>query len=205
MPAPPADPYGDLIPARLEALERVFGKHGEYLVSPLPFYLGGGPTLVGFPDAVPGAMVYCTSDLTGGWGSGQQPGLHGEYEFVMVVERAGPLAPFKKSDGSTVVGQVGSLLTDLAKLSLTTRFLPGETAGPLHPSLRPLTQALFVDLTKPRRPFEIKRKTYGLTLVMLITDTEFKFAKSNGHAEVVRRLRERALFPISSLSRLSVA
>jgi hypothetical protein len=200
--------YGRALELRLPALERCFGKHKEYLVSPIPFYLGGGPTLVGFPNAVPGATVYCTSEMTGGWGSEQKPGPYGEYELVMVVETGGVLAPHVEvGEGARAakMGHVGSLLSDLAKYSRTAKLLPGETIGPVHPNLSPMTNAMFVDLTSAKKPFEFGGARYGLLLVVLIDDAEFDLCQRDGSAAVIERMRAAKTYPVSSLTRASVA
>jgi hypothetical protein len=199
------DRYGTLITDRLAALEAVFGEHDDYLVSPLPFYLGGNPTIIGFPHAVPNAKVYCTHEMTGDWGSGQKHGAHGEYEFVIVVPASGPLTPRQHPDKSFDIGPVLSILHGLARFSLTYKFLPGETVGPLDSSLAPMTNVLFVDLTTPKRPFQIDGKTYGLTLAYLITDAEADLKRKIGHVEFTKRLRAAGVYPVSSLDRPNIA
>lgn len=200
------DRYGTLITDRVAALEEVFGEHDDYIVSPLPFPMGGNPTVVGFPHAVPNAVAYCTHEMTGDWGSGQQHGPHGEYEFVIVAPTEGPLSPHHQGPGKPFdVGPAVSILHGLARYSLTLKFLPGETIGPLDPSLAPMTNVLFIDLTTPKRPFQIDGKTYGLTLAYLITDAEAELKRKIGHVEFTKRLRAAGVYPVSSLDRPSIA
>jgi hypothetical protein len=198
-------PYRAAIKPRLAALERVFGPKGLYLVSPIPLPLGGRPTLVGLPGYLPDADVFCTSEMTGGWGSGQKPGPHGEYELVMVVKKGSALAPETTGDQLGKQGFVGSILTDLAKHSTQAVLKHGETAGPLDPRLAPMSDVLFVDLTNPKVPFQFRGQAYGLLLVVLINDEETRLREERSAAELIARLRKATVFPVSDLARPSVA
>ncbi len=196
--------YGDVIGPRLDALEAVFGPKSAYLVSPVPSYLGGGTTFGAFPDAVPGGVVYCTSELTGDWGSGQLTGGRPEYELCIVLAPGSPLAPQVTSQTGTC-GRVGSLLHDLATFSKQREFEHGETAGPVDPALNPMANVLFVDLTNPKKPLEYLGSTYGIMLAMLITTAEQQYLVKHGSAALIKALRAAKAFPISSLDRTPVA
>lgn len=63
------------------------------------FYLGGDATIIAYADYLAGQTVYCTSEMTGEWGSGQKPGPRGEFELVMVLPNESPLAPTSTEDG----------------------------------------------------------------------------------------------------------
>jgi hypothetical protein len=178
------------------------------MVSPVPSQLGGGATTFAtFPDAVPGGVVYCTSELTGDWGSGQLTGppTNTEYELCIVVKPDSPLAPQVQDGQIGTIGHVGSLLHDLATFSKQRHFEHGETAGPLHPSLNPMSCALFVDLTNSKKPFEYLGSRYGIMLVILITNAEHAYLSMRGAPALIKALRAAGTFPISDLSRKPLA
>lgn len=197
------DDYGKAITPRLAALERVFGKHAEYLVSPVPFYLGGDTTKVGFEDSHKGSVVYCTSEMTG-WDSGQQAGPNGNYELAIVVPKDSPLRPSRKDGQVFTKGWMGVLLDALARLSTQARLVGGELAGPIEPAFAPMSYVLFVDLTNPKLPFEFGGESYGLLLCLLITESERKFVAEHGSDQLLKRLRAAKLFPVSSTTRRAV-
>jgi hypothetical protein len=92
-PSPSDSLYALALGQRPAAIERPFGKCDSVLHFPIPFYLGGDPAILPFAQHIKGATIYCTSDMTGGWGSGQKPGPHSEYELVLVLPNGSPLGP----------------------------------------------------------------------------------------------------------------
>lgn len=146
---PGGDDFERLLEQRLRSLESVFGPHREYLVSPVPFYLGGNPTVVGFPSHVTGAVVYCTHEMTGGWGSGQKPNAQGEYEIALTLPDRSPLAPKQSRDAAWEQGWLGTLLGALAKYSCTNPLEHGNVSGPLPTEFAPFTHILWVQYGPP--------------------------------------------------------
>jgi hypothetical protein len=189
---------------RNDALERLFGKADHVIASPIPFYLGGDPTVLSFPSHFKDAVVYCTSELTGGWGSGQRPGPLGEYEFALVLPKDSPLGPRPQEGNIVGKGWSGVTLCGFARYSLEAVVRHGETS-PLPSQFAPFTQILFVELGRSRVPFEFRGKRYGLLLLCLITDSELAFAKSSGAEALIARLRTAKAFPISHPARKPVA
>jgi hypothetical protein len=190
---------------RNEALERLFGTPDHVIASPIPFYLGGDPTVLSFPSHVKNAVVYCTSELTGGWGSGQTPGPLGEYEFAIVLPKNSPLGPRPQEGNLVGKGWSGVTLCGFARYSLEAVMRHGETSGPLPPQFAPFTQILFVELGRSRIPFEFGGARYGLLLLCLITDSERDFVKSSGPDALIARLRAANAFPVSDPARKPVA
>jgi hypothetical protein len=189
MEAEPQDFSRQAAALRVPALELLLGPHREVLESPFPFALGGDPCILTFEQNVPGAVVYCTSDLTGRWGSGQVPGPHGEYELVVVARPQAAQWPV-------------AVLRHLAALTTSQVLRHGDAAGPVPvPDLGPLDHILFVDLNNPKAPFAFGGGHYGLVLCLLITEAEHGLLRAGGLKELVRRLRDAGAYPVSDPAR----
>jgi hypothetical protein len=197
--------YGDAIVPRLEALDRALGPHADYLVSPIPFFLGGRATIASFPDAIPNAVVYCTSEMTG-WDSGQQHGDGDPFEFAIAVPNESLLRPSDEGNSLARQGWIGSLLSGMASFSTEALILHAETAGPLDPALAPMTRLLFTEFTQMKSPFSYKGRSYGIRLMTLITESEFEFAvKTESVPLLIDKLRARNPYLISDLHRTPIA
>lgn len=196
--------YTQVLEARTAALDSIFGKRSLYLISPIPYYLGGDAAIIGYEGYLRGYVVYCTSEMTGGWGSGQKPGPSGEFELVMVLPKESSLAPVRKMDKVIEKGWLGVTLHGFAKYSTEATLAPGEVAGPLPEAFAPHTHLLFVDLTAGKIKFGFSGRQYGLLLLMSINEAEHEFHAENGPAALLKKLRQAGAYPATDPSRKSV-
>lgn len=204
MNVPPERQYADVLRQRTVALEGLFGKHSMYLASPVPFYLGGDATIIGFDDYLPGHSVYCTNEMTGAWGSGQKPSTSGEFELVMVLPKGSPLAPVRAADGLVRKGWLGVTLDGFAKYSTQAVLTAGEVAGPLPDAFSPHTHLLFVDLNAGKVKFGFGGRQYGLLLLLSISAAEQRFQEERGAEALLKKLRQAGAYPASSPARKDV-
>lgn len=205
MAANPASQYAEVLQQRLAALDALFGKRSLYLASPVPFYLGGDATILGYDEYLPDHTVYCTSEMTGAWGSGQKTGPSGEFELVMALSRHSPLAPVRTSAQLIQKGWLGVTLHGFAKYSTQATLAPGEVAGPLPDAFAPHTHLLFVDLTAGKVKFGFGGRQYGLLLLISISTPEQQFQAQHGATALLKRLRQAGAFPVSDPTRKNVA
>ncbi len=196
------DLYGRALELRVPALENIFGKHEQYLISPIPFYLGGDPTIVGFPHHLSGT-VFCTSEMTGDWGSDQKTDDGQEREFVIVTRPNSPLNPRSKNGKVAEKGWVGVILSGLAKYSCQAVMRSGDTVGPWE-EMSATPYGLLYSLTSTRKRFEFGGRSYGLLLCMLISESEAAYRRENGVDALVKALRVAGAFPYSDPERASV-
>lgn len=196
--------YTEVLAQRTAALDAIFGKRALYLASPVPFYLGGDATIFGYEDYLPNHTVYCTSEMTGAWGSGQKPSPGGEFELVMVLPTGSPLSPTRTADGLITKGWLGVTLHGFARYSTETVLAAGEVAGPLPDAFRPHTHLLFVDLNKGKARFGFGGKQYGLLLLMSIHESERQYREVNGAPALITKLRQAGVFPATNPTRQSV-
>jgi len=198
--------YGEAITPRIDALDRALGPHTEYLVSPIPFWLDGSATIAAFPEAIPGAVLYCTSEMTG-WDSDQQVGEGTQFEFAIALPAASTHSPKSNSANSLVGhGWVGSFLTGMSKFSSQALLLPAETVGPLSPDVAPMTRLLLTEFSNFKAPFEYGGKKYGIRLMTLITESEYEFAVAKDSVQaLIDTMRRTNPYLISDLKRMPVA
>jgi len=194
----------DVNARRLVALDGIFGKREKLLYFGIPFGLGGDPAIAIYSNYLPGRTVYCTSEMTGGWGSGQLPGEFGEYEFVIVLPNGSELGPGVYSEEASTKGWSGVLLCGFCKHSCETVVGHGDTSGPLPEAFAPHTAILFAQLAGGRVRFEFGGRRYGLMLMMSITDAEYRFAREHSGALLIKKLREAGAFPVTDPSRKCV-
>lgn len=204
MDTPPEWQYTAVLQQRMAALEGLLGKHSLYMASPVPFYLGGDATILGFDEHLPGHTVYCTSEMTGAWGSGQKSGMNGEFELVMVLPKASPLAPSRAADGLIKKGWLGVTLHGFARYSTQAVLAAGEVAGPLHEAFSPHTHLLFVDLTAGMVKFGFGGRQYGLLLLISISPAEQRFHAEHGAEALLKKLRRARAYPASNPARKDV-
>lgn len=204
MATSPERQYTEVLKQRTAALDDLFGKRSLYLASPVPFYLGGDATILGYDEYLPDHTVYCTNEMTGDWGSGQKPGPSGEFEMVMVLPRHSPLAPVRTSDQLIQKGWLGVTLHGFAKYSMQAMLAPGEVAGPLPEAFSPHTHLLFVNLATGKVKFGFGGREYGLLLLISISTPEQEFQAQHGAPALLKRLRQAGAFPVSNPTRKNV-
>ncbi len=192
------DSWSTCLEQRVAALVAMFGPHDRYLVSPLPFALGGGVTTLRFPHVDPTFHLYCTCELTGGWGSKQIPGSRGEFELLIAVPRDSQLQP---RDGQK--GMVGVIFDYLATISREALLDHGHTLGPLESQeLYPMTHMILLN-DAPPRPFAFGGRSYGLLTAFLLLEEEFRFGRKDKEG-LIRLIRGLGSVPVSSLERQSL-
>ena len=196
--------YTELLRQRTAAIEGLFGKHSLYLASPVPFYLGGDATILGFDEYLPDHTVFCTNEMTGAWGSGQKPGNSGEFELVMVLAKGSTLAPSRAADGLMRKGWLGVTLHGFAKYSTQAVLTPGEVAGPLPDAFSPHTHLLFVDFAAGKVKFGFGGRQYGLLLLISINAAEKRYHEAHGAEALLKKLRKAGSYPASDPARMDV-
>lgn len=173
---------------RDEQLSRHFGPMEANVISSTPGWAFGEAPTVNIYRGVPGRVVFCTSEMTGGRDS-----LN--IELAIMVRSSSPLA-----DGRVPHG--GRLLAEVGKLCHSHDFEHLHTLGPLHEEWHPLTRVLFL---RSDFRFWMGKKQCSVMLCIGINDAEFalKQQQSPEHFEALFRAQE--WFPFTDPSRKSIA
>lgn len=194
----------DIDVQRTAALDAIFGRHALHFPSPVPFWLGGDATILAYEEYLLNQVVYVTSEMTGGCGTGQKPGQHGEFELVMVLPKGSRLAPTPTANGVVRKGWLGVTLHGFAKYSTQATIAPGDVAGPLPDAFLPHTHLIFIELNIDNPMFAFGGKQYGLMLLMSIHESERRFCEVHGATALTAKLRKAGVFPVTDPTRDSV-
>ncbi|MBD3319819.1 MAG: hypothetical protein GF350_01855 [Chitinivibrionales bacterium] len=167
---------------RVAALESVLGPHKDVYPATLPLYLGGTSDIVSFPEHR-GGIAYATGSLTG---SGDQiQNRMGEYELVVCIKESAAWAP--------------KLLSNLSKYTLKAAIEPGAIMDVRKSMPQPgtITSFLFI----PYARFELQGKQCGLLLCLGITDAELQYLKNGKVSDLVKKLKEKGIYPFTDTGR----
>lgn len=93
--------------------------------------------------------------------------------------------------------------TDIGNYSLTAKIEPGDTME--VPEDGGVTKYIVLDEYKMDDVnFLIGDNPHGLLLIIEVLRDELEFARSNGSEALVKKLKEKGLYPYSDLNRFSV-
>jgi hypothetical protein len=172
-----------------ENIEKILGKSENIVLhAPVPFQLGwnlgGRADVYLYKNHIDG-IVYVTSDLIG---QEQKRSDAGNYEFMIAHKEDNGWGP--------------DLISNLAYYTLDASINSGETMDIARFALPENTvKAIIFD---KYATFRIGSETYGLMLIIGITEDELEWAKRNGGAELIEKLKEKSIYPITDLKRRSI-
>src|SRR5262249_40631048 len=144
--------------------------------SSVPIYLGGGADVLIFKSHIDG-IVYVTAGLIGD--GGQQQTEIGEYELMMCARDETDWMP--------------PLLSRLAPYTFEAALNPGDTLD-IAPAL-PAGSTIAALLCTAYRQFKVGDIAAGVLLCIGITAKELEFCRTNGHSEVLARLKANGVYP----------
>jgi len=138
-------------------------------------------------------------ELIGPDGKGPKPNRLGTYELVMCTcrPRNDQNENFRK-----VEGRINIILTSLANYSFQTVINPNETAELPGENPSDTSYIVFDKFDTRGIPFEFKK--YGLLLAVEVHKSELEYARANGTAELIKKLRTAGVYPYSDIDRAPV-
>jgi hypothetical protein len=190
-----------------EGLTKLLGKeHDMVMHAIIPFCVGGGLDLYYFPQKTGYAIA--TKELIDEFGDGPKNRVHKSYELCMFSKATFDLDLAK--DENCPMGKSHRLLNGglnaMARYSYQASLNPNETMefpedfdGELG------GKCLILDaITKNSKGLEIGGKEFGLMVAIIVHRKEMLFARSNGGAQLLDKLKENGIYPYSDLNRKSV-
>jgi hypothetical protein len=170
-------------------LEQILGTRDEMMLhAGVPFQYGaetgGAADVYLFPNHLEG-IVYITGDL---YGQQQPESDAGNYELMVCHKTTETWGP--------------SLISKLAYYTLEASIYSGDTMdiGPFAQSENTIQGIIFDTYAT----FTIGPKKYGLLLILGITADELDWAMDNGGKQLIEKLKERDIYPITDLNRKSI-
>jgi hypothetical protein len=172
-----------------EKIEQILGKSENIVLhSPVPFQfgydLGGRADVYLYKNHIDG-IVYVTGDLIG---QKQRCSDAGNFEFMVAHKADNKWGP--------------NLISNLSYYTLDSSINSGETMDIGTYALPENTvKAIIFD---KYATFRIGFKKYGLMLVIGITEDELEWKKRNGGINLIDKLKEKNIYPITDLKRRSI-
>ena len=172
-----------------ENLNKLLGKQYEKVLhSIVPFDFGydvGGASDVYIYKNHINGIVYITGDL---FGKEQAKSDAGNYEFMICHSEEDSWGP--------------NLISKLSYYSIESSINSGETMniGAFAKSENTIKAIIFDKYAE----FIIDECKYGIMLIIGITSKELEWAKKNGGKELLKKLKEYKIYPITNLKRESI-
>lgn len=186
-------------------MEEMLGKeHDMVMHAIIPYAIGGALDLYYYPNGLPGTAI-ATKELSELPGEGSSNAVYQCYELVMFTKH--PLDLDAAQNEDTAFGQVHSVisatLNQIAPYSAQATLNPNETCE--FPEDMPTVggRCLIFD-GYPSYPDDDPAE-FGLLAIIEIFRSEMAYARENGGAELLKRLKAKGHYPYSDMEREPVA
>jgi hypothetical protein len=186
-------------------MEEMLGKeHDIVMHAIIPYAIGGGLDLYYYPNGISGTGV-ATKELSELPGEGSSNRAFQCYELVMFTKH--PLDLDAAKDEDTAFGQahaiLNAVLNRIAPYSAQAALNPNETCE--FPADMPTVggRCLIFD-GYPSYP-DNEPAEFGLLAVIEVFRSEMAFARTNGGAKLLERLKAKGRYPYSDMDRDPVA
>jgi hypothetical protein len=188
-----------------ELMAKTLGKeHDMVMHAIIPYAIGGGLDLYYFPNGIPGTGV-ATKELSELPGEGSSNDVFQCYELVMFTKH--PIDLDAAKDEATAFGQAHTVIN--AVLNLIARYSAEATLNPNETCEFPADmttvggRCLIFD-GYPSYP-EDEPAEFGLLAVIEVFQSEMAYARKNGGAKLLERLKGKGHYPYSDMDRKPVA
>jgi len=186
-------------------MESMLGEeHGMVMHAIIPYAIGGGLDLYYYPNRIPGTGI-ATKELSEAPGEGSSNKVFGCYELVMFTKQAIDLD--KAHDEESAFGRmhrkINPILELIARYSAEATLNPNETCEFPAEMESVGGRCLIFDAYGVRSDEMVEN--FGMLAVIEVFRSEMEFARENGGAELLARLKEAGHYPYSDLDREAVA
>lgn len=185
-------------------MEKMLGKQHEMVMHAIiPYAVGGGLDLYYYPNGLPGTAI-ATMELSELPGQGSSNEVYQCYELVMFTKHAIDLDAAHNEE--TAFGKahtvINAVLNVIAPYSTQAVLNPEETCE--FPAEMEIVggRCLIFD-GYPSYPKD-QPTEFGLLAVIEVFRSELEFARENGGAELLKRLKAKGHYPYSDLDRKPV-
>jgi len=189
-------------------LESVLGPmHNVVGHALIPFAVGGFVDMYYFCNALEGT-AFVTMELIEPDGTGPVANSLGTYELIAATRKKYSITPAgdhkgNHTDFEKIGNDVCGFLTCIGHYSRETKIEPGETCE-LPEKDGEITYLLFDEYATNEKPFKIGDRRHGLLLCIQIFKSECDFARQNGGAALIAKLKEKGVYPYSDMDRKPV-
>jgi hypothetical protein len=186
-------------------MEGMLGKeHDMVMHAIIPYAIGGGLDLYYYPNGIPGTAI-ATKELSELPGEGSSNRVFECYELVMFTRH--PLDLDAANDESTLFGRahttINEILNRIAPYSAQATLNPIETCE--FPADMPTVGGRCVIFDRYPSYSADEPAEFGLLAVIEVFRSEMNYARKNGGASLLKRLKAKGHYPYSDLTREPVA
>jgi hypothetical protein len=185
-----------------QALETLLGEM-YHLVGHaiIPFQVGGPVDMYYFLNSDYAGTAFATMELIEPDGSGPKPNAQGKtYELVAFTKQQ--YSGDKDSEFEQIEMRIRSTFTTIANYAYQTAVKPLDTAE--VPDDEGTKYLIFAEYTKPDVLFEINQQQHTLLLCIEVFKPELDFARAQGTANLISKLKDQGYYPYSDLDRQPV-
>jgi hypothetical protein len=186
-------------------MEEMLGKeHDMVMHAIIPYALGGGLDLYYYPNGIAGTAI-ATKELSELPGERPSNRVFRCYELVMFTRH--PLDLDAAKDETTPFGRahatINAILNLIAPYSAQATLNPNETCE--FPADMPRVGGRCLIFDGYPSYSEDEPAEFGLLAVIEVFRSEMEYARKNGGAKLLKRLKEKGHYPYSDLDRKPVA
>ncbi|MCL6502685.1 MAG: suppressor of fused domain protein [Pirellulales bacterium] len=186
-------------------MEEMLGKeHDLVMHSIIPYAMGGQLDLYYYPNGIPGTAI-ATKELSELPGEGSSNRVFRSYELVMFTKH--PLDLDAVKDETTPFGRahrtINAILNVVGPYSAEETLNPNETCE--FPPDMPDVGGRCLVLDGYPSYSEDEPAEFGLMVLIEVFRSEMEYARENGTANLLERLKDKGYYPYSDLDRQPVA
>lgn len=186
-------------------MEQMLGKEHDLVMHALiPYAIGGGLDLYYYPNGLPGTAI-ATKELSELPGEGPSNRVFQCYELVMFTKH--PIDLDAVSDESTPFGRahrvINAILNLIARYSAQAELNPNDTLE--FPADMPIVGGRCLIFDGYPSYSDDEQAEFGLLAVIEVFRSEMEYARKNGGAKLLKRLKDKGHYPYSDMDRKPVA
>jgi hypothetical protein len=185
--------------AKEEALERVLGPMDDTVFHAIiPFFIGGTLDLYTFSKCIPGTAFVTQELIVRLKEDRPKPGRTGYFELVAC------LPPGVSREDEEGLSLIQSVLDPIARYASMAALNPNETAEIPQEDGEPTLPIIFDRFTPPppgNGDLDFAGEKCHLLLCIAVHHSELAFARNNGGAELIAKLKAAKAYPYSDLKR----
>ena len=181
-------------------VERVLGEsHPMVGHAIIPFDIGGAVDMYYYPNHIKGTG-FVTMELIKPDGSGPIPNQLGTYELVAFTKHDYTGDSEDTTSFNLIERRVCGIFTSTGNYSFQAKLKPGDTCE--VPRDDEPNRCLVLDEYIPDgKEFYIGDKKHHLLLLIEVFPQEMQYARENGSAQLLNKLKEQGYYPYSDLDR----
>jgi hypothetical protein len=180
-------------------LETILGKmHNIVGHAIIPFQVGGAVDMYYFPSHIPGTG-FATMELLNPNGKGPKPNRNGTYELVAFTKEEYVQSEDGAIPFNLIERRICGVFTALGQYSSQAVFNINETCE--VPRGEENVCIIFDKYQPGNSEFKVGDRTHHLLLCLEVFRNELLFARENGSALLLEKLKQRGHYPYSDLNR----